>query len=851
MRILLIEDDEILMARLTDALTSQRYLVDAVETGLLGWEYAQDSGYDLIVTDVGLPELDGITLCQRLRNQGCTIPVLLMTARDAPDERIRGLDAGADDHLTKPLNLAEFLARVRALLRRGEVAAETILTAGLLQLDPMSCQVTYGDRPLKLTPKEYSLLELFLRNPERVFSRAHIINHLWSFDDPPLEDSVKAHIKGLRRKLKQVGAADWIANVYGIGYRFSLPTETELIASGAEVLNGEASTDAEAAIQSQTVIAPLSSQQFVLPTETNPKFAVKPWADEPQTSSPKTPQETQAFASKTSDDTELEQRFQQSIETLWQKYQGAIAARLDLLQQAAAAIQLETLSPTLQTDAARAAHKLAGVLGMFERDQGTAVARQIETVLTNDNRDGTSVTVFDHRITEIPDLVDQLATLLDLPVTPNLQDHVSSKHPSGLAPSDSTSVGTLMLVSDDSTLLSALQAIAATSSLTWIQITTIAQARAKIQAQQPELVVVDVASASQLQDSLDLLQHLAASTLPIPTLALTCLDSLSDRVAIAQTGIQRILVKPVIASQLAVAAQQVLQHSRILATRVLVVDDDPLVINALRPLLEPWGIALTGLEDPQRFWEVLQTTHPDLLILDVEMPQFSGIDLCQAVRTDPDWQNLPILFLTAHRDVDTVQRVYRAGADDYIAKPIVGPELLTRLLNRLERHRLWQTYAHRDRLTGLPNTHASQQQLNQRLEMAKTTQTPLALALMQLTDLHPINFHYGHDAGNLILHTWGQCFQTLPQGTAVIGYWGNGEFVVGLPDLDRAAAQDYLEPLCQRLRRQIITLPTEERIQPVFIYTVVDYPSNGQTLQALYQTATTQLKATFLSEHDS
>jgi DNA-binding response OmpR family regulator len=223
-RILLVEDDVILADRLVDCLASQRYVVDAIADGQTAWDYAQATAYDLIVTDVGLPSLDGIALCERLRHQGCKTPILLMTAKDAPAERVRGLDAGADDHLIKPLNLDEFLARVRALLRRGEVTPDTLLVLGPLRLDPARCQIAYDDTPLKLTPKEYSLLELFMRHPERVFSRAHLVEHLWSFDDPPLEDSVKAHIKGLRRKLKAVGAADWIENVYGIGYRFTPDT---------------------------------------------------------------------------------------------------------------------------------------------------------------------------------------------------------------------------------------------------------------------------------------------------------------------------------------------------------------------------------------------------------------------------------------------------------------------------------------------------------------------------------------------------------------------------------------------------------------------------------------------------
>ena len=127
MRILLIEDDQVLSDILVQSLTSQHYAVDLVDNGQLGWEYAQEGPYDLIVLDVGLPELDGISLCQQLRSEGLTTPILLMTAKDAPEERIRGLDAGADDYLTKPLDLGELQARVRALLRRGEVAQSPVI----------------------------------------------------------------------------------------------------------------------------------------------------------------------------------------------------------------------------------------------------------------------------------------------------------------------------------------------------------------------------------------------------------------------------------------------------------------------------------------------------------------------------------------------------------------------------------------------------------------------------------------------------------------------------------------------------------------------------------------------------
>ena len=775
MRILLIEDDEILADRLVEALTHQQYVVDAIADGQEGLEYALSANYDLIISDVGLPGIDGITLCSRLRAANCAAPILLMTAKDVPDERIRGLDAGADDHLTKPLNLEELQARVRALLRRGEVAPEVVLQAGLLRLDPVSCQITYADAPLKLTPKEYSLLELFLRSPNRVFSRSHIIEHLWSFDDPPLEDSVKAHIKGLRRKLKQAGATDWIENVYGIGYRFAPQLEDPTSAEKTAQESSSVPVEADDSEQNTTRDA---------------------------TGAPS-----------------VEQAFQSSMAGLWSKYQGLMTQRVDALTQAAEAIQAEYLTPDLQMEGAKAAHKLAGVLGMFEQDDGSDLAREIETLLES----GTAETLL-----RVPPLVQQLIDLIQI-------------HPSETVVEITTETSYSLLVSPDSALAEALQNMGQATDVVWQHAHSIDESAALLQQAQPDLVVLDIAAASMWSPSLAFLQRLSACTPSVPTLALTTTDSLIDRVAIAQAGIQRLLTKPVTAAQVWEVAIQLRQHSRGLAAQVLVVDDDPLIIKALRPLLEPWGLGVTGLEKPGRFWELLNATHPDLLILDVEMPEFSGIELCQAVRTDPTWQNLPVLFLTSHRDTDTVQQVFRAGADDFICKPIVGPELLTRILNHLERNRLLQTLSHQDALTGLPNHKRSRQTLNQLLARSLKRSLPLSIALVRLSDLPAMNVQHGHDAGHATLKTWGQCFQAFAQNPEAMGYWGNGEFVVGLPELTQTEAQDALEPLWQTLRRQIVTLPTSERIQPAFDWAIATYPTDGHTLQALYQSAAIKL----------
>ncbi|WP_199197666.1 response regulator transcription factor, partial [Chroococcidiopsis sp. CCALA 051] len=219
MKILLVEDDETIVQLLQPTLASQRYLVELATDGQAGWELVDSFEYDLILLDVMLPKLDGINFCKKLRAKGDRTPVLLLTAQDSSTDKVRGLDAGADDYALKPFDIEELLARIRALLRRSSATPSPVLEWGFLRLDPSSCEVTYDGKLLHLTAKEYGILELLLRNTHRIFSQSALLDRVWSFDEPPTENTVRAHIKSLRQKIKKAGAPDPIETVYGLGYR--------------------------------------------------------------------------------------------------------------------------------------------------------------------------------------------------------------------------------------------------------------------------------------------------------------------------------------------------------------------------------------------------------------------------------------------------------------------------------------------------------------------------------------------------------------------------------------------------------------------------------------------------------
>lgn len=220
MKILIVEDDERISEAIAEYLEDRNHVVEMAQDGQEAWELLDAFSYDAIVLDIGLPRIDGLTLCRRLRSQGCSIPILMLTARDTLPDKVQGLDVGADDYLVKPFEIEELAARVRALLRRRNDLQPPLLQWGELRLDPNCCDVSYGESPIKLSATEFRILELFLRHSRRVFTREQIIDQVWSFDRSPGEATVKAHIRSLRLKLEAVGASpDLIETVYGVGYR--------------------------------------------------------------------------------------------------------------------------------------------------------------------------------------------------------------------------------------------------------------------------------------------------------------------------------------------------------------------------------------------------------------------------------------------------------------------------------------------------------------------------------------------------------------------------------------------------------------------------------------------------------
>lgn len=820
MRILLVEDDEAIAEPLAKSLTTQHYAVDVAKDGQEGWDLAELFTYDLILLDVMLPKLNGIKFCQQLRANGNQTPVLLLTAQDNSVNKVMGLDAGADDYVAKPFDFQELLARIRALLRRGGSTLPPLLEWKNLRLDPSSCEVTCDGKLVHLTPKEYGLLELFLRNSQRIFSCSALIDHQWSFEEPPTDDTVRSHIKGLRQKLKAAGIADEpIETVYGIGYKLK-----------PEQKNVE--LDKKAKGLEKTKLTPSSPSS-------------------PSSPSP-VPQQNQVAT---------------GVSKVWEAVAQKLEERVATNEQALTLLQQGQLSEEMRASAKMEAHKLAGSMGMFGSDEGSRLAREIESLweiqtplepqvmqqllqfvaalrqelqLLNSEYQEESQPenpvqgngVFGHgeEVTNAPSPMPEAAGRLSL-----------STHKKIEFPGAFNQRPLLLVVNCDRKLA---EALAKETDIWGIQVrfaqtarSPISSARELIAEYSPDVVLLDLGSTDTSETNLALLAELNASNSSIPVIVLTDKDSLLDRVKVARLGGSGILQKPVSATQIFETVNQILQRTRPTAAKVMVVDDDPHILAALQTLLVPWGMKVYTLENPLRFLEAIAAAQPDLLILDVEIPEISGIELCQVVRNDPQWSGLPILFLTAHNDTKTRQQVFAAGADDYISKPIVEPELITRILNRLERSRWLRNLAELDGLTQVANRRKSTQDLNWYLQLSDRHQQPLCFAIVELDSLKEINHQHGHAVGDRVLSQLGELLRQTFHTQDVVGRWGGTEFVVGMAGMTKTDGARRLLELLKRLRQIEFTGANGQKFHVTFRTAVVEYPQDGTNLQALYQAA--------------
>ncbi len=679
MKILIVEDEELIAKGLAEVLEKQNYIVDVANNGQTGLELAETFGYDLIVLDVMLPKLDGISLCQKLRSRNYLMPILLLTAKKSSNDKIMGLDAGADDYVIKPFDIQELLARIRVLLRRGSNFLPPILAWENLRLNPSNYEVNYQDKPLSLTPTEYRLLELFLRNPHRVFSRTAIIDHLWSDEVFPNEETINSHIKCLRQKLKKAGAVDFIETLYGLGYRLKeqvttpQPKHTDNYTSVTNTRNNSK--------QNQ----PDNWQKFRQKSLENEQenFLISTINEDLINNEQKQLEKPGELLESSQED--IRKKTTEAMAGVWDKFKHKIGDRVENIARTIPEFIQQNAREELRQEIESEAHKLAGTLGIFGFGEASQIAREIEKILQ------AGIILETEKAQHLVKLAADLQQELKKEPTPQKQVPITYHKQQSL----------VLLIDDDVELGERLKIEATAWGLHLEIATDLRQAREKMDQKTPDIVLLDLSFPDTSEESLALLWELSNCTPSIPAIVFTARDSFIDRIRVARLGAIAFLHKPIPAAQVLEKVTQILKQVRNTTdskplpskvVKVMVVDDDLEILDHIKNLIEPWGVKLFTLEDPRCFWDVFAKSQPDLLILDVEMPYFNGIDLCKVVRNEPTTANIPILFLTVDTNPDQVHQLFTVGGDDYISKPIEDSELVTRVISRLEKLRKTDNY---------------------------------------------------------------------------------------------------------------------------------------------------------------
>jgi diguanylate cyclase (GGDEF)-like protein len=279
------------------------------------------------------------------------------------------------------------------------------------------------------------------------------------------------------------------------------------------------------------------------------------------------------------------------------------------------------------------------------------------------------------------------------------------------------------------------------------------------------------------------------------------------------------------------------EDSSLEGRRVLVVDDEPMVSRGLSTLLGKRGMTVTAVNDPLRFWTVLDETKPNLILLDLEMPKISGTELCRVVRSDPRWSELPVIFLSGHTDQASVQRMFAAGADDYVGKPFVSAELMMRIESRLTGVKARRAPVETDPLTGLPIAHKATEQIDRFLRLARRKSDPYSIAVLQVDAFASLANTFGRGTGDVVLRAIGELLPKSFRAEDVVGWWGGPDFTVGMYGSTKEHAAIKLTQVCSKIGNQTFLSEDGQRVHVSCSGGVAQYQSDGDTVAALREEA--------------
>ncbi len=644
MKILFLEEDAWLGAELPPVLADQGFMPAVTKAGPMGIDLAIVGDYDLILLAVH-GTLDGIDNCRQLRSRGYRQPILLLTSVDTDTDTdavaIAGFAAGANDCIQYPCAPEVLGARIRTLLRRhGAISGTgTQDAAAPLSAEPATGRtLTWGDLCLELQSGWVTC------SGEVIALTATEYNLLALFLSHPNRIFSRSAI---------------LDRLWGLA---DAPSDRAIVTHMKEL---------------RRKLKAGGLTEDLIETIYGMGYRLRP-----------APSSSSRHRLSRADRVTSTQAAIGQIEQVLERFRSVFDGQVALLGETQAALQAGDLDPAQQQAARQVAHKLAGTLATFGYPTGSTLARSIEHLLLGDG---------DFSPADRSKFAELVTALQQEWAQPPVRSPSPEPDPeTGVGPraalGGSVPTHRVLVIDDDAALTERLQAEAEAWGLRMQVAPDPTAARSLLMSSSPEVVLLDLSFPATEEDGLSLLQEMSARSPTLPVIVFTGRDSLADRLAVSRLGARQFLQKPATPAQIFQAIARVLPPGQTAEAKVLIVDDDSGMLALLSALLTPWGLDVVTLSEPQNFWTVLVATSPHLILLDLEMPQVSGLELCQVVRQDATWGNLPILVVTAQTDAAALQQAFAAGADDFITKPVLGPELISRVLSRIDRHLIAATF---------------------------------------------------------------------------------------------------------------------------------------------------------------
>ncbi len=516
----------------------------------------------------------------------------------------------------------------------------------------------------------------------------------------------------------------------------------------------------------------------------------------------------------------MDMRAESAMRDVREKFIAGLRQRIEFLESVAVCSVEERLNEAVRRQAWREAHQLAGTLETFGLAPGTRFAREMEELLQGEMELSPAQSL----------RLSQLTVALRLLAAREADEQTPARET--VPPAFN-----FLLYSADEDLHGRLAIEAAAAGAALHFTCDPGSAKSLMATGRIAGALIDLEASDSRETGLRLLKDLSGLARSVPVCVLTRRDSFTDRVEVAACGGKGFIPAALPAGEIIDVLAGIARRCRPDASRVLVVDDDAAILGVVTSILASCDIQTLTLSSPLQFWDALELHRPDLVMLDVDMPDVNGIDLCQVMRNEPRWAQVPVLFLTHITDKSTIQRLFASGADDYVAKPIVGPELVTRIQNRLERSRMLRDLRDTDLLTGVWSRRRATAVLNDLAALSLRLGQPLSLAFLDVDSLAEINREYGHGSGDRVLQSLASLLQKHFHSQDVVGRWCGEQFVVGMAGMSRYDGVQRIADVLAEFRETPVTGLAESGRVITFSAGIAQFPEDAGSLEALVPAA--------------